>query len=492
MPDASIEIALKMVDQATAPMRTAMSQMERSLRHVERSVQSISTAFKGLVAAFSAYQASRLVSGIIQTSAAFEKMEVALQTVTGSATEAQAALDWVKDFAAKTPYEVGQVTEALMRLKAYGLEGFKELKILGDTAAALGKPLMAAVEMYADAIQGEFERLKEFGVRARQESDRVLFTFVHNGRQMVVEAEKTQEAIGNALKKIFEMRYAGGMENFSRTWEGLLSNLRDQWTLFKLEIGETGPFETAKSILKALLDQIEELKKKERFDRWATKISQSILEVSETFALGAASVLDAVTPILKNLYDLTRQMWEGFRSLPRWVQEVGIVGALTLGSKGRLLIAGSLAYLGWAEERAKQLEREFLIRSAYAELGLPKVIDVRGGKPREVWPSPGIMEQRLRGLLGKGFDEYMAQVAEKYGFTWQGEGGSLAELKELQVKGGPVTSFVAEVFAKARENQKTLKKELQNIFSSGGKKSGKGETPKSRIRKRRKGTKPGV
>ena len=46
----------------------------------------------------------------------------------------------------------------------------------GDTASAMGKSLDDMVEAVADAATGEFERLKEFGIRASKNGDRVSFT----------------------------------------------------------------------------------------------------------------------------------------------------------------------------------------------------------------------------------------------------------------------------------------------------------------------------
>ena len=74
-------------------------------------------------------------------------------------------MSWIREFAASTPFEVPGLVEASVRLEAYGLNAKKYMRTLGDTAGAMGKPIMSAVEMVADASQGEFERLKEFGLR---------------------------------------------------------------------------------------------------------------------------------------------------------------------------------------------------------------------------------------------------------------------------------------------------------------------------------------
>lgn len=67
---------------------------------------------------------------------------------------------------------------------------------LGDIASSQGKPISQAVEAFNDAITGEFERLKEFGIVAKSNGDKVALTF----RGQTVEVKKTSEGIGDYLK----------------------------------------------------------------------------------------------------------------------------------------------------------------------------------------------------------------------------------------------------------------------------------------------------
>ena len=83
-----------------------------------------------------------------------------LSTVLKSQAKAKEYMEWIKEFAATTPFEIPGLVEAATRLEACGLNAKRYMRTLGDTAAAMGKPITAAVEMIADASQGELERLK--------------------------------------------------------------------------------------------------------------------------------------------------------------------------------------------------------------------------------------------------------------------------------------------------------------------------------------------
>jgi phage tail tape-measure protein len=122
--------------------------------------------------------AGAAAKGMFNVAVSFETLELSLRTVTGSAEEAKKAMDWITEFTATTPYELEEVANAFKKLSAYGLAPQKYLRSLGDTAAAMAKHLDQAVEMFADATTGQFERLKEFGMRASVEGEKVTFSWL--------------------------------------------------------------------------------------------------------------------------------------------------------------------------------------------------------------------------------------------------------------------------------------------------------------------------
>jgi hypothetical protein len=131
----------------------------------------------------------------------------------------------------------------------------------------------AAVEALADATTGEFERLKEFGIRASSEGDRVSFTFRKNGKDIRRDADMTGEAIEKALVGIFSERFGGGMARQATTLFGIISNLKDMWTNFLLLVADAGIFDVVKRDLEALLANVNELAKNGELKKWAEEIS---------------------------------------------------------------------------------------------------------------------------------------------------------------------------------------------------------------------------
>ena len=216
------------------------------------------------------------LAGMVRTAAEFERMEAILTTIEGSSDKAKISLAWVSDFAARTPYDLAGVSEAFVRLKSYGLDPTDgTLRTLGDTAAAMGKDVMDGVEALADALTGENERLKEFGIKARKEGARIVYEYTANGRTLTRAADaNNREMIAGTLKAIWNEKYSGAMDRLSRTWGGMLSNLGDQFTRFQLLVMESGAFDALKARLDALLTTINAMAADGRLQAWAERVGE--------------------------------------------------------------------------------------------------------------------------------------------------------------------------------------------------------------------------
>lgn len=201
-----------------------------------------------------------LAKSFVDTSAKFEDFETILTGLEGSAEKGRAAMEWVSAFAAKTPYELDGVTDAFVKLKAYGMDPIANglLTTLGDTSAAMKKPLMSAVEAIADAITGENERLKEFGIKAKKTGDKIVYEYTQNGQTMTKTASASNRAqIQATLQAIWNEKYAGSMDRLSKTWNGMWSNLKDSFTRFKKYVmDDSGIFGAMKESLAKLLERI--------------------------------------------------------------------------------------------------------------------------------------------------------------------------------------------------------------------------------------------
>jgi hypothetical protein len=164
------------------------------------------------------------VAKVVSVAREFDVINASLVTVTGSAEGASRAFAAIQEFAATTPFDLQQVGNAFVKLKAFGLDPSSEaLLSYGNTASAMGKDLNQMIEAVADATTFEFERLKEFGIKARQETDSVSFTF----RGTTKTIGKSSAEIQKFLLDIGRVEFAGAMAERANTLDGAISNLGD-------------------------------------------------------------------------------------------------------------------------------------------------------------------------------------------------------------------------------------------------------------------------
>lgn len=171
----------------------------------------------------------------LSAGAKVESYKASLTTVVGDADRAGVAFQALARFAQDTPFSLDQAIEGFVKLKALGLTPSEAaLTSYGNTAAAMGKDLNQMIEAVADASTGEFERLKEFGIKSKQEGDKVKFTF----QGVTTEVSKNAADIEKYLQGIGNNQFAGAMERQTATLAGAWAGLTDQIFLAFAAIGE--------------------------------------------------------------------------------------------------------------------------------------------------------------------------------------------------------------------------------------------------------------
>ena len=248
------------------------------------------------------------------TASDFEKYGATLETIEGSSTKAKESLKWIGDFAKQTPYELDQVTEAFVQMRAYGLNPTNgSLKSLGDAASAMNKPLIQAVEAMADAMTGENERLKEFGIKASTKGEEIAYNWTDSsGKAKHIIIQNNSEIIQSTLESIFNSKYQDAMKNQMSTYGGMISNIKDQWTQFKKDFMDAGLFAYIKAFIKTFT---------ESFTKSFNLVGGGYESLTNGIIEGFNSTIDAVGFLyrafmgLKTVFNVVYLGWLGVRTL---------------------------------------------------------------------------------------------------------------------------------------------------------------------------------
>jgi hypothetical protein len=188
---------------------------------------------------------------------------------------------------------------------------------------------MQGVEAIADAVTGENERLKEFGITTKVAGDQITYNWNENGKAMSKTVRKNGQDITAALLEIFG-RFDGAMDNLSKTQEGVIANLGDEWTGFLKRIAEKGYYDDVTRRLNGLKGNIEQWDKDGTLDRAAQAVSGFLtgsIELGvhigrQLFAVGqgAFRAASGITELISRVTGLNS------------VASAGVLGAAVLGS----------------------------------------------------------------------------------------------------------------------------------------------------------------
>lgn len=336
----------------------AVGDFQRNVGNYEGGIiESFSGIGQAIIGAFSVDALLSFGQKILETRAEFQKYEAVLKNTLGSQEAAGLALQRIQTIAAKTPFSVSQLTESYVKLVNQGIKPTnKELISLGDLASSQGKEFDQLTEAIIDAQTGEFERLKEFGVKAKKEGDNVTFTF--KGIQTTV--KNTSAEITKYITSLGELEgVTGGMAAISETLGGQISNLGDGFdTLFNnLGRSSQGVFSVVLKQFGDLLNYSNELNSRfntinETLDRAGKKTSlfDQLFEANRVFdglQGGIDSILNGTESVLGAQATLSKRSIQ-LKEVQKNLNDQFRAGSISLEQyeKGSALVSAAVGILG--------------------------------------------------------------------------------------------------------------------------------------------------
>lgn len=228
---ADLERRTKLSEKALKQKRGEMGKFKQEGAGLLSTILGIAGGFASMAAA--------AVGGrwLLGTISQFQQLRAQLVTIEQDEAKAEAAFSRLQQFATTTPFQLENVVASFARLRAVGLDPTNaDLMAMGDIAAGMGKDIMEFADAVVGATTGEMERLKQFGIVARQQGNNVTFLF--KGQEVTM--KKTAENISQYLYQLGRENFAGGMERQAATISGAFSNLMDNLAAFADLVGKAG------------------------------------------------------------------------------------------------------------------------------------------------------------------------------------------------------------------------------------------------------------
>lgn len=167
-----------------------------------------------------------------------EKYEAALKNMLGTTEAAKDRMQEYFKIAAQTPFDLPQVIEAGNKLQALGRYSEDNVKMLGDLAAASGKPMEQAMSAFSKMASGQkgiaVDMFRDLMITVDDWTKATGKGVSKSGELLA----STDELLA-ALPKIMKSKgYFGMMATQAETTAGKLSNLEDNAYQLKVAFGE--------------------------------------------------------------------------------------------------------------------------------------------------------------------------------------------------------------------------------------------------------------
>lgn len=236
------ELGLKITSEDVVTAIKRLDKLEAQGKKNEKQFNKTSGAFDLFKRALPIVAIGATTKAILGVADSFQNLNAKLLTATGSQEAAALALSTLKDLAFEMPGSIEEVTNSFIKLSNLGLNPSREALIsYGNTAAAMGKSLDQLIEAVADAATGEFERLKEFGIKSRNEGDQIAFTF----QGITTRVENSSDAIQKYLQALGQNQFAGAMEKQNKTLGSAFTDLSDSVALATEKLASESGFTSA-------------------------------------------------------------------------------------------------------------------------------------------------------------------------------------------------------------------------------------------------------
>lgn len=228
-------------------------------------------------------------AAVMKSSGEVERMTKLMQGLSAETDElkrrAEAAsnVKFVFGLAQNAPFEVKALTDAFIKLKTAGLDPTdgkllaltNSIAKFGGTSDVMHRASIAIQQMAGKGVISMEELRQQLG-----EAMPNAMELMAQGLGMTVAqlSKKVGQGVVDAqqglAKMLFqaEMQNAGYAKEMMDTWTGQIEKLKTKWELFKVEVGKSGGFESAREELKKIVDAFDT----DAAASWANKLGDAL------------------------------------------------------------------------------------------------------------------------------------------------------------------------------------------------------------------------
>jgi len=352
---------------------------DKPLRQMDRSIKGLKSSLATVGIGVAAI--GGLVGGVfLRQAGIYEQAQIAFETMLGSADRAKNLLKDISTFAAKTPFEIQGLVDSSKRLLAFGFaaeEIIPTMESLGNISAGVGREklpqLILALGQVRAATKLRGQELRQFteaGVPLIEEIAKLRGVAEKEVADLVSKGEISFRDTEAALRNLTSGsgRFANLMVKQSKSLFGIISNLKDNFTLLAIEIGQA-LLPEAKKITEGILEWVDA--NKELIKGKVLFYTKELIK----FMKGLLGILYSIALVLKSVSKLLGGVEKSLQLLLKVALAfIALKFAIHLGAlvQGAAMVAASFVKMGNAGllAQAKILAIPLAIGAAIVAIGL--------------------------------------------------------------------------------------------------------------------------
>jgi len=310
--------------------KQAFGAVQRGLSNLRGAIFSVQSALIGIGGGLA-------IRSLIRTGSEVENLGIRFKFLFNSVSEGNKAFDTLIGFAARVPFSLQEIAGASGNLavvtkNAEELESV--LKITGNVAAVTGLDFRQTAEQIQRSFAGGIAAADVF----RERGVRALLGFKAGA---TITAEETRKRFEEVFGE--NGKFSKATEVLSTTFTGTLSMLSDKLFKFQLETNRAGFFDFIKNALVVINRSIEE--NSATLNKFSASVSEALINFTKQALMGVARLLDSLQIVFKIIGAGIGGLMDVVKALPAGIRELGIIGFLMLGRRGKILVAAISAII---------------------------------------------------------------------------------------------------------------------------------------------------
>ena len=310
--------------------RQAFGAVQRGLSNLRGAIFSVQSALIGIGGGLA-------IRSLIRTGSEVEQLGIRFKFLFNSVSEGNKAFDTLIGFAAKVPFSLEEIAGssgnlAVVTKDAKELESV--LRITGNVAAVTALHFRQTAEQIQRSFAGGIAAADVF----RERGVRALLGFKAGA---TVTAEDTRKKFEEVFGE--NGKFGKATEVLATTFTGTLSMLSDKLFKFQLETNRAGFFDFIKNALVVINRSIEE--NSATLNKFSARVSEALINFTKQALMGVARLLDSLQIVFKIIGAGIGGLMDVIKALPAGIRELGIIGFLMLGTRGKILVAAISAVI---------------------------------------------------------------------------------------------------------------------------------------------------